>query len=243
MLFTEKCYFCTLQQHSNTMKAIQINFSPTEEDLTGKSKWWGAADMPESMDYPMIPYEDGDDDPMTFVCQIRCADLAPYDPDNLLPHKGMLYFFAAVNGFFEDSRDFRVALNDDEAYDDDEYYEATPGLGEWSDEDFRVLYSPTEDDLVTNDILDENGSPDYPPAEKMSFGLSEPNSMGFRLLGHPYFEEIEQWYPEHINLLQIDENEDWGLRLYDCGMINFLIKPEDLKARRFDRVLLYFHSL
>lgn len=215
------------------MKAIQINFNPTEEDLTGKSKWWGAADLPDDF-YPMIPYDDGDDDAMPFVCQIRCADLAPYDPDNLLPHNGMLYFFAAINEYVKELA---------EKYDLEALELEHNGLGEWSDEVFRVLYSPTEDHLVTHELLDEEGSPAYLPAEKMTFGPSKLDSPGFRLLGDPYFEEIEQWYPEYINLLQIDENEDWGLEFYDCGMINFLIKPEDLKARRFDRVLLYFHSL
>ena len=70
------------------MKSIKINFSPADGDeLKGQSKWWGSADLPESMDYPFIPYDDGEDEPMTFICQIRCADLAEADTENLLPHK------------------------------------------------------------------------------------------------------------------------------------------------------------
>ena len=59
----------------------------------------------------------------------------------------------------------------------------------------------------------------------------------------PFFQDIQEGYYDYINLLQIDENDDWGLRLYDCGMINFLIRPEDLKNRKFDKTVVYFESL
>ena len=62
--------------------------------------------MPEELDWPtvMVRDEDGEsyDDPLTFVCQIRCADIAPFDPHELLPHEGMLYFFAAIDYFLGD---------------------------------------------------------------------------------------------------------------------------------------------
>ena len=67
------------------MKSIKINLSKTEDDLFGQSKWWGAANLPEGVEYPFVPYDDGDNDPLPLVCQIRCADLAPFDPENLLP--------------------------------------------------------------------------------------------------------------------------------------------------------------
>ena len=37
--------------------------------------------------------------PLTFVCQIDCADIAPYDTEGKLPHEGMLYFFAAIDDY------------------------------------------------------------------------------------------------------------------------------------------------
>ena len=214
------------------MQSIRIKLSKTEEDLTGKSKWWGAANLPHGMDYPFIPYDDGDNDPLPLVCQIRCADLAPYDVKNLLPHEGMLYFFAAINEYVH-------ALDED--YDEEAPYHN--GMGEWSPEAFRVLYSPTEEDLTIHEIAHADGTPAYLPAEKITFELSDNIfDPDFKLLGLPYYQEILEQYPEYLNLLQIDENEDWGLVLYDCGMICFLITPEDLKARRFDLVRVYFHS-
>lgn len=215
------------------MKSIRIKLSKAKEELLEQSKWWGAADLPDGWDYPEIPYEDGINDPMTLVCQIRCADLAPFDPGNLLPHEGMLYFFAAIDEYLH-------------ALDEDGYYverECHNGMGEWSPDAYRVLYSPSEKNLVIHNTVNEDGSPAYLPAEKIDFELSDdPFDPNFKLLGQPYYEEVRELYPDYLNLLQIEENEDWGLVLYDCGMICFLILPEDLMARRFDRVKVYFHS-
>ena len=67
------------------------------------SKLWGCADLPHGCRYPEVEWvnEDGMTcaDPMTFVCQIRLQDIAAYDSENLLPHTGMLYFFADIDYF------------------------------------------------------------------------------------------------------------------------------------------------
>ena len=55
-------------------------------------------------------------------------------------------------------------------------------------------------------------------------------------------EEIREALLGFINLLQIDENDDWGLRFFDSGMLNFFISPEDLAVHRFDRVRAWLYS-
>lgn len=239
-------------QNNNYMKAIKINYSKTNEDLTGKSKMWGQADLPESMDYPLIPYDDGEDDPMTMVCQIRCSDLAKIDPENLLPHEGMLYFFADIDEYvhalykeldedeeFEDEEDFT-----DEEDDETEVDYRSNGMGEWDPEAFRVLYSPTEVGLQTHSIIGPDGEPYGLPAEKITFETGgSSDELVTKLLGKPYDPEVQYWYPDYINLFQLCEEDDWGLMMYDCGILNFLITPEDLKARRWDRIIVHLHSL
>ena len=82
--------------------AIKLTLNKTERILFCGSKWWGDPDMPESMQYPTMEVtEDGEkyDYPLTFVCQINCEDIAPFDKDGKLPHEGMLYFFAAVDDY------------------------------------------------------------------------------------------------------------------------------------------------
>lgn len=218
--------------------------------------------MPEELDYPEITLvdEDGEEyqDPLTFICQIRCEELAAFDPEGLLPHEGMLWFFAALDYFLGDI--------DSPAY---------PGMGDWQQKYFRVLYWPTvsSDDLHTHSIVYDDGSPVGLPAEAIAFsaipcvppppygglplgkGGELPRTMPSpcartegespsetRLLGEPYLEEVREQKPGMISLLQIDEDDRWNLVFHDCGMLNFLITPDDLKSRRWDKVQCHLFS-
>lgn len=137
---------------------IQITTQPADNPLFGQSKWWGQPDMPEELDYPEITLvdEDGEEyqDPLTFICQIRCEELAAFDLEGLLPHEGMLWFFAALDYFLGDI--------DSPAY---------PGMDDWQQKYFRVLYWPTvsSDDLHTHSIVYDDGSPVGLPAEAITF--------------------------------------------------------------------------
>ncbi|MCR5560927.1 MAG: DUF1963 domain-containing protein [Bacteroidales bacterium] len=208
---------------------IGIKTAPAGDTLFGKSKWWGFPDMPESLDFPEVPVNvDGElyYDPLTLICQIRCADLAPFDPEGLLPHEGMLYFFGAMDYFLGDM-DADVA----------------PGMGEWSPQHFKVLYAPGGEELHTHSIRYPDGTDACLPAEKMAFSVPSAGEEPYtRLLGEPYLDEVREAMPGMISLLQVDEDDRWDLRFYDSGMMNFLITPEDLSARRFDRVRCYLHS-
>jgi uncharacterized protein YwqG len=228
--------------------AIQIKFGSAGGSLFGQSKWWGFPDMPEDLEYPEVPvreeYVDDDgrdavdeyDDPLTFICQIRCSDLAAVDPEGLLPHEGMLYFFAALD-YFLGNLDAAVS----------------PGLGEWEAPCFKVLWAPSCENLHTHSILYEDGTEACLPAVPMTFvagggscgsagGFCGAAGDGFQLLGRPFYDEVVQEMPGMINLLQIDENDDWNLRFFDCGMLNFLIAPADLAARRWSAVRCYLTS-
>lgn len=73
--------------------AIRINIEEGHPNLFCDSKFWGDPDMPEDMEYPML-----DGYPLTFIAQVNCFDLEQFDPEGVLPHEGMLYFFAAIDG-------------------------------------------------------------------------------------------------------------------------------------------------
>ena len=207
---------------------IKIETHPTDSPLIGQSKWWGEPDMPDDLDYPELTVtEDGDcwQDPLTFICQIRCEELAVLDPEGLLPHTGMLYFFAALDYFLGDI--------DAPSY---------PGMGVWQSEYFRVLYSPTCEALHTHHIVQEDGTPATLPAEALTLSPSNDNGDGLRLLGLPYIEDVREDMPGMLSLLQVDENDRWGLTFHDCGTLNFLLMPDDLQARRWDKTQCYLFS-
>ena len=193
--------------------------------------------MPEDLEYPEVPVrdeyvdEDGKDavdeydDPLTFICQIRCSDLASLDPKGLLPHEGMLYFFAALDYY----------LGNLDAI-------SSPGMGEWEAPYFKVLYAPDIKELHTHKILFEDGSPVGLPAESITFTFESEPEYSTRLLGEPYIEEVREAMPGMLSLLQIDESDDWNLRFYDCGMLNFLISKDDLLNRRWQYTRCYLFS-
>lgn len=202
---------------------IKILTQPADNPLFGQSKWWGQPDMPETLEYPEVTVvdEDGEEyqDPLTFLCQIRLEEIATLDPEGLLPHEGMLYFFAALDYFLGDI--------DSPVY---------PGMGIWQPQHARVLYSPNLQELHTHTIVYDDGSPVGLPAEAISFAPCSPYDDGNRLLGGPCIEEVREQFPELISLLQVEEDDRWGLTFHDCGVLNFLITPTALLHRQWEKV-------
>jgi len=202
--------------------AIRITTKQTDRVLFCGSKWWGDPDMPENMEYPMV-----EDYPLTFVCQINCEDIAAYDPEGRLPHEGMLYFFAALDGWLG--------------------YESPVenGMGEWPKGHFVVKYAKeiNFETFRSCIMVDEDDQPVTEPEREIEFSLCEDNDDGIKLLGVPYYEEVRENYPELMNLLQLDEDDELSMRFYDCGMVNLMMKEADLKFMNWKRTKAYLHSL
>ena len=55
------------------------------------------------------------------------------------------------------------------------------------------------------------------------------------MLCTPYQDEVQSQHSGDICLLQVDENDRWGLRFYDCGMYYIFIPARNLSRRRFDK--------
>ena len=210
--------------------AITLNITPTNENLCGKSHWWGAPDLPADMPYPYVRVtEDGEeyDEPLTFICQIRLSDIAALDKDNLLPHTGMLYFFAAIDYFLGEESPLLL-----------------PGNG-YTGELIRVIYSPQESDLAPYEIhwagTDESI---FRPAEAIEFAADDAAcGDGMRMLCRPYPEEVDSQSPRYVTLLQMDEEDRWNLRFYDCGSLFFMINKDALSRRQFDKVVTQLYYL
>lgn len=196
------------------------SYTPESGQLKGKSKFWGFPDMPANVEFP---YKDGD--PMCFICQINMEELhaqASDTPDlSLLPRRGMLYFFAQIDYFLGWSGELEEVI------------------GLWSKDSFRVLYTEDTAELFTHKTYFEDHSPAAMDAWEMRFESCNDDSDGHKLLGCPFFDEV----PSSTSLLQIDEDDDWGLRFFDSGMINFIIDSNSLMHRDFSKTELYFHTL
>ena len=195
--------------------AIKLTLNKTERILFCGSKWWGDPDMPENMQYPTIEVtEDGEtfDYPLTFICQINCEDIAPYDKESKLPHEGMLYFFGAIDEWLG--------------------YESptTQGAGEWPKGHVAVKYAKTinfetfqtcmlvgdEDEQLTESELE------------IVFSECEDDADCIKILGTAAKESIRTEYPDLRNLLQLTSDAASGMAFPDGASLNILIKDSDL---------------
>lgn len=216
--------------------AIRLTLNKTEKPLFCESKWWGDPDMSPDMEYPMMrvcEHSDGTSEilkagqepsdgevyeyPLTFICQIRCEDLIPFDTENKLPHDGMLYFFAAMDEYT--GYDSPVHL----------------GLGEWPKGSVIVKYTKSinMETFQACIMVDDDDQPLTEPALEISFGQCEADADGLKLFGNAFFADVREQYPDYMNLLQLDGDDTAGMEFYDCGMLNLLITKQD-----FDKGLL-----
>ena len=190
--------------------AIKLELKRTERILFCGSKWWGDPDMPENMQYPTMEVtEDGEtyDYPLTFICQINCEDIAPFDKENRLPHEGMLYFFAAVDDYI--------------GYESPVHNPA----GEWPKGRVMLKYAKTinfetfqtcmlvgdEDEQLTENELE------------IVFSGCEDEAEGIKMLSN----DLPDGYPDHINLLKLVSDSVSGLD-FGSGRLDFVIKNSDL---------------
>ena len=226
------------------MNCINITTSPTDRDLIGRSHWWGAPDLPEDVPYPYVMVTDRnvmvDDngeplcdaegnelyeeeeypEPLTFICQVRMEDVAPLDREGLLPRKGMMYFFAAIDYFLGEDSPIEIPMH-----------------GEAGDM-VRVIYvEDVPDNLQPYDLhWEDTGESIFRPAEAMTFGPGDETAGCHAMLSVPYQDEVTDPNPGYIALLQLEEDERWRLRFFDCGSLYLLILPDDLRRRCFDNM-------
>ena len=108
----------------------------------------------------------------------------------------------------------------------------------------KSLFFESEDcaDLCTHEYYWEDGEPAVLEAEKITFEPASETDFGFKLLGMPAMTEgYENENEGQISLLQLDEEERWGLRFFDCGTVNFML-PADRKNDDFSNTSIYLHS-
>ena len=195
--------------------AIKLELKRTERILFCGSKWWGDPDMPENMQYPTMEVsEDGQtyDYPLTFICQINCEDIAPFDKDGKLPHEGMLYFFAAVDDYLG----YESPVHNPQ--------------GEWPKGRIAVKYAKTInfETFQTCMLVGDEDEQLTEPELEIVFSECDESEQGIKLL----CEDIVQ--PDHITLMQLVSDTACGLDLQN-QTISIVMKDSDLKFGNWKR--------
>lgn len=198
------------------MNSIKISFEDSEDDLFMKSKWWGNPDLPQNIDVP---------DDLTFVCQIRCDEIAEFDSENMLPHKGMIYFFAAIDYYFGNFDSYCPA----------DFF--------WNNDDIKVFYAEDIENQIFEQVVFVDDDDNQVALRERKIVFSEGGALcdGNKLLGEPYNREWEDWDAPcngWLELLQIDSDDadDYSLNFLDFGMLHVIINPNDLKNNDFSKV-------
>lgn len=75
---------------------IRFEISDKIESILGQTKIGGFPDLPDHVDWPV----DKINEPLSFLAQINCNQIATKFPDFSFPQKGMLYFFIPINKNF-----------------------------------------------------------------------------------------------------------------------------------------------
>ena len=197
--------------------AIRLTLKKTDRILFCGSKWWGDPDMPENMQYPTMEVNDeGEtfDYPLTFVCQINCEDIAPFDKEGKLPHEGMLYFFAAIDDYIG--------------------YESPVQnpVGEWPKGRLVVKYAKAInfETFQTCMLVGDEDEQLTEPELTITFSECEDSENGIKMLAGV----ADEGYPDHVSLLQLASDAIGGIELKD-QTINVLMKDSDLKFGNWKR--------
>lgn len=207
--------------------AIKLTLNQTDRVLFCSSKWWGDPDMPENMQYPTVKVtEEGEsyDYPLTFLCQINCEDIAPFDKENKLPHEGMLYCFAAIDKWI--------------GYDSP----TENGAGEWSKGHFVVKYAKAInfETFQSCMLVDEEDQTLTEREMEITFSECDDNENCLKLLGNPSSSDVCNKYPELMNFLQIVRTN--GLDLEFEGQLNLLVKPSDLGYQNWKKTVAFLND-
>lgn len=202
--------------------AIKIKLEAVETELFCSSKWWGDPDLPADMEYPTAhATEDGEefDYPLTFICQIDCADIAPLDPQGILPREGMFYVFAGLDEY--------LGL--------DSPWHNGPGL--WDRKQVAVKYTKSVnfETFRSAILVDDEDNSLTQPALKMTFEACADDESCTRLLGCPALPGLREEFPDCVNFLQIASGTA-GLQFQEGGMLNLIYKPSDFEAGKWKLV-------
>lgn len=195
--------------------AIKLELKKTERILFCGSKWWGDPDMPENMQYPTMEVtEDGEkfDYPLTFVCQINCEDIAPFDKENKLPHEGMLYFFAAIDDYLG----YESPVQNPE--------------GEWPKGRVAVKYAKTInfETFQTCMLVGDQDEQLTEPELEIVFSEADDNAAGILMLCGDSIQ------PENQTLIKLVTDASSGLDLQEKNL-SIIMKDSDLKFGNWKR--------
>lgn len=248
---------CTEAVLSHLQDSIRLNTALQEEALApGVSKLGGQPDLPPGTAWPLHQGR-----PMAFIAQVRLADIAPFDTQDLFPDSGLLSFFFYADDSLGDeygvpSRTRVLFITDEidtvqpvafpEALAEEYRYspcaiivsqEITLPQPSWNSEELGDLQLTEEEQERYCSLLNQASALQRNPEQEEVGGAH-------RMLGYPDYIQIDIFYdcpepagPEEWQLLLQVETDDQARMLWgDLGKLFFCIRRTDLARRDFSKV-------
>ncbi len=234
---------------------IRITAQSNAETGLLQSKFGGQPYWPKAQDYP----KDENGNPLHLLAQINWAEVSSIAD---FPEKGLLQFYVADDDMYglnldnlADQSNFRVVYfaeyNESTALTDFSFLDTPKDFP--LTQAFALGFEEKKAPVAPEDIAFEQVFESSPyeffgqfdeAVKKAYMALAAPQ--GHKIGGYAHFtqEDPRFWeavYEEYQLLLQIDsegENINWG----DRGIANFFIKPDDLQALDFTKVLYHWDS-
>jgi uncharacterized protein YwqG len=235
--------------------------------LVGQSKIGGKPDLPNSLSWVTEKEKKNflfsKEKPLSFIAQINFTEVSQYDVENLLPKKGMLYFFYSAEqeawGFdIKDKPKFKVLYFEGNVHQLNriEFPESLPEHARYT----PCIINPTTEISIPyfgNDqlsFLNEEELDRYcdifDESTNKLLGYADPvqNEMELECelvtnglycgdpsgYNNPKAKNLEANAINWQLLLQIDSNEENSMMWGDMGRLYFWIKKQDLKNKNFD---------
>ena len=92
-------------------------------------------------------------------------------------------------------------------------------------------------------LVDDGDNSLTEPPLKMEFGKCQHNDGGIILGGMPCHEDVTESFPDHVSLLQIGKDGTAGTDFESGGMLNIIIRPNDLKFGNFKKARGFLSSI
>lgn len=250
----------------------------------GCSKIGGCPDLPENIEWPKFY-----DHTQSFIAQINLKDLKKYDVENLLPDKGILYFFYDLFSYTKEKDETgkagtvifnttesnltrknppeEILLEHEKDYKPELIFKSAI-INKFSSGltipfvDHIVMEELEEKDIISQDELYENylegifDEENSKPLVARMLGNSENKQNEMETTCFYLTKNGKIWWQlddqekkqekEYLNgwilLFQIWYIKELKLNIHDGGAIYYWIHKDDLKEKRFDKVLAIMQS-
>ena len=262
---TEHESFLKKQIQNFVRNGIFFDFEKTSV-TPRQSKFGGKPALPKNIEWPRCFNEYDEETPLSFLLQLNCEELAPYDADNLLPHEGMFYlFYDLVNQPWLNGPGAQLLYTPTPAVEltPAEYpdgladtqrlhemgvkFSNYPSIPDWDDYNSLLGGDDNASNYTDWDIIDPQlESWGYPTVESdgrlLGYARLIQNGIAELCESRARGDKPESYSPESarewVLLLQLDSvNEpEVEVPFGDCGSLYFYIRQSDLKSRDFSHI-------